>query len=87
MNFARMRKPKIKVSLIRRREMWAITWEGWVIAIASLIITMTFIITNIHPFLAVNAPIKADILVVKVGCRIMRSKVRSPNSKKVDIAN
>ncbi|WP_293126130.1 YdcF family protein [Microcoleus sp. bin38.metabat.b11b12b14.051] len=60
-----MRKPKIKISLIRRRETWAITWQGWVIAIASLIITMTFIITNIHPFLAVNAPIKADILVVE----------------------
>ena len=65
MNFGRMRKPQIKISLIRRREVWAITWEGWVIAIASLIITMTFIITNIHPFLAVNAPIKADILVVE----------------------
>ncbi|MCW6052629.1 YdcF family protein [Lyngbya sp. CCAP 1446/10] len=60
-----MRKPKIQISLIRRREMWAITWEGWVIAIAGLIIAMTLIITNIHPFLAVNAPIKADILVVE----------------------
>ncbi|MFS8118619.1 MAG: YdcF family protein [Microcoleus sp.] len=60
-----MRKPKIKISLIRRREMWVITWEGWVIAIAGLIIAMTLIITNIHPFLAVNAPIKADILVVE----------------------
>jgi len=65
MNFARMRKLKIKISLIRRREMWAITWEGWVTAIAGLIITMLLIITNIHPFLAVNAPIKADILVVE----------------------
>ena len=60
-----MRKLKIKISLIRRREMWAITWEGWVTAIAGLIITMLLIITNIHPFLAVNAPIKADILVVE----------------------
>ncbi|MCC3421233.1 MAG: YdcF family protein [Microcoleus sp. PH2017_01_SCD_O_A] len=55
----------MKIRLIRRREMWAITWEGWVIAIAGLIITMVLIITNIHPFLAVNAPIKADILVVE----------------------
>ncbi len=60
-----MRKHKVKISLIRRREMWAITWEGWVIAIVGLIIAMTLIITNIHPFLAVNAPIKADILVVE----------------------
>ncbi|MCC3435634.1 MAG: YdcF family protein [Oscillatoriales cyanobacterium] len=55
----------MRIRLIRRREMWAITWEGWVIAIAGLIITMVLIITNIHPFLAVNAPIKADILVVE----------------------
>lgn len=65
MNFARMRKLKIKISLIRRREMWAITREGWVIAIMGLIIAMLLIITNIHPFLAVNAPIQADILVVE----------------------
>ncbi|MCC3491802.1 MAG: YdcF family protein [Microcoleus sp. PH2017_29_MFU_D_A] len=55
----------MRIRLIRRREMWAITWEGWVIAIAGLIITMVLIITNIHPFLAVNAPIKADIVVVE----------------------
>ncbi|MEG5138321.1 MULTISPECIES: YdcF family protein [unclassified Microcoleus] len=60
-----MRKPKIKISLIRRREMWAITWEGWVIAIVGLIIAMVLIITSIHPFLAVNSPLKADILVVE----------------------
>jgi len=65
MNFARLRKLKIKISLIRRREMWAITREGWVIAIMGSIIAMLLIITNIHPFLAVNAPIKADILVVE----------------------
>ncbi|MBE9092567.1 YdcF family protein [Tychonema sp. LEGE 07203] len=60
-----MRKPKIKISLIRRREMWAITWQGWVIAVTGLIIAMVLIITNIHPFLAVNSPLKADILVVE----------------------
>ena len=65
MNFARLRKLQIKISLIRRREMWAITREGWVIAIMGLIIAMLLIITNIHPFLAVNAPIKTDTLVVE----------------------
>ena len=45
--------------------MWAITREGWVIAIMGLIIAMLLIITNIHPFLAVNAPIQADTLVVE----------------------
>jgi hypothetical protein len=65
MNFARLRKLPMKISLIRRREMWAITREGWVIAIMGLIIAMLLTITNIHQFLAVNAPIKADILVVE----------------------
>ncbi|MEG4054116.1 MULTISPECIES: YdcF family protein [unclassified Microcoleus] len=55
----------MRIRLIRRREIWAITREGWVIASAGLIILMLLIITNIHPFLAVNAPIKADILVVE----------------------
>ncbi|NQE38002.1 hypothetical protein E5S67_05784 [Microcoleus sp. IPMA8] len=64
MNFAILRKLKIKMSLIRR-EMWAITRKLWVVALMVLIIAMLLILTNIHPFLAVNAPIKADILVVE----------------------
>ena len=55
----------MRIRLIRRREMWAITQEGWVIAIIGLIISMTLILANIHPFLAVTSPIKADILVVE----------------------
>ncbi len=63
MNFAILRKLTIKISLIRR-EMWAITKKLWVVALMVLIIAM-LLITNIHPFLAVNAPIKTDILVVE----------------------
>ncbi|TAF43008.1 MAG: YdcF family protein, partial [Oscillatoriales cyanobacterium] len=33
----------MKISLIRRREKWAITKEGWVIAIMGLIIAMMLI--------------------------------------------
>ncbi|MEG4810459.1 YdcF family protein [Microcoleus sp. F8-D3] len=55
----------MRIRLIRRREMWAVTREGWVIASTGLIILMLLIITSLHPFLAVNAPIKADILVVE----------------------
>jgi DUF218 domain len=65
MNFAGLRKLKFKISLIRRREMWAITREGWVVAMMGLIIFMILMLTNIHPFLAVNSPLKADILVVE----------------------
>jgi hypothetical protein len=55
----------MKIRIVRRREMWAITTEGWVIAIVGLIIFMILTISNIHPFLAVTSPIKADILVVE----------------------
>ncbi|MEZ2228111.1 MAG: YdcF family protein [Microcoleus sp.] len=55
----------MKIRLLRRREKWAITREGWVIAILGLIISMMLIVKNIHPFLAVNSPVKADILVVE----------------------
>jgi DUF218 domain len=60
-----MRKSQIKISLIRRQETWAITRQGWIIATIGLTISMLLIIKNIHPFLAVNSPVKADILVVE----------------------
>ncbi len=55
----------MKIRLIRCREMWAITKEGWLIAMMGLIISIMLIVNNIHPFLAVSSPVKADILVVE----------------------
>lgn len=55
----------MKIRLIRRREMWAITKEGWLIAMMGLIISIMLIVNKIHPFLAVSSPVKADILVVE----------------------
>ena len=55
----------MKIRLMRRREIWAITREGWVIAMMGLIISMMLIVNNIHPFLAVSSPVKADILVLE----------------------
>ena len=54
-----------KIQLIERKEVWVITWQGWVILIISLIVSMVLIIGNIYPFLAVNAPVKPDVLVVE----------------------
>lgn len=42
-----------------------LTFQGWVIAIALMITLMMFVITHIQPFLAVNSPIEADVLVVE----------------------
>ena len=42
-----------------------LTFQGWVIAIALIVSLIMFAITQIHPFLAVNSPITADVLVVE----------------------
>jgi DUF218 domain len=54
-----------KIRLIQRQQMWTLTVQGWVIAIALIISFIGFAITHIHPFLAVSDPIKADILVIE----------------------
>jgi hypothetical protein len=41
------------------------TFQGWVVAIALMISLIIFAVTHIHPFLAVNAPRSADMLVVE----------------------
>ncbi len=63
-NRQRLKLPKIR--LIKRQEMWMLTVQGWIIAIALLTSLIIFTITHIHPFLAVTSPIKsADLLVVE----------------------
>ncbi|MBW4562139.1 MAG: YdcF family protein [Mojavia pulchra JT2-VF2] len=63
-NRQRLKLPKIR--LIKRQQMWTLTVQGWMIAIASVVAVIIFAITHIHPFLAVNSPIKsAEVLVVE----------------------
>lgn len=55
-----------KFRLIKRQEMWMLTVQGWIIAIALLTSLIIFTITHIHPFLAVTSPIpSADLLIVE----------------------
>jgi len=42
-----------------------LTFQGWLIAIAIIVVLMVLAITQIHPFLAVNSPVTADVLVVE----------------------
>jgi hypothetical protein len=51
--------------LIHRQEMWLLTTQGWLVTLAFIAALMLFCITHIHPFLAPNSPIKADILLVE----------------------
>ena len=60
------RKQKIpKIRLIHRQQKWALTAQGWGVAIACLASLLIFTLSHIHPFLAVTSPIKADVLVVE----------------------
>lgn len=54
-----------KIRLLYRREKWSLTLHGWALIILCVINFMLFTVNNIQPFLAVNAPIKAEILVVE----------------------
>ncbi|GAX40859.1 hypothetical protein NIES4075_18250 [Tolypothrix sp. NIES-4075] len=62
-NHQNPKRPRIR--LIKRQEMWTLTAQGWVIAIALMICVIFFSISHLYPFLAVTSPIKADVLVVE----------------------
>jgi hypothetical protein len=58
-----------KIRLFKRQEVWILTFQGWLAAIAvmmSLVVTLIVSITNVHSFLAPTVPLKtANILVVE----------------------
>jgi len=58
-------KSKFKIQLIQRQEVWLPTLQGWAAISLSLWRMLGLAIANIHPFLAVTAPIQANILVVE----------------------
>lgn len=62
-----MSRPRssFKLRLFCRRECWVLTWQGWLLILASLGICLIFGITQLYPFLAVSQPITADTLVVE----------------------
>lgn len=61
----RQNQHKLRIRLLKRQEMWTLTAQGWVIAIALMISVIFFNISHLYPFLAVTSPIKADVLVVE----------------------
>ncbi|NJO40332.1 MAG: DUF218 domain-containing protein [Cyanobacteria bacterium CRU_2_1] len=54
----------MEINLFQRQEIWLPTIEGWIVIALCLLFLGIVIRTNIYPFLAVTAPLKADILVV-----------------------
>jgi hypothetical protein len=51
--------------LLEYKQQWFLTLKGWIILVLFLVALWLAIITQIEPFLAVSAPVKADILVLE----------------------
>ena len=49
--------------LIHQQEVWIPTLQGWLVSLVCVMALIMFFVRHIYAFLAVNFPIKADILV------------------------
>ena len=52
-------------SLLKRQEVWVLTWQGWLLALAIIGALLVLIGRHIYPFLATSSPIPGEILVVE----------------------
>jgi len=53
------------MGLVQLQQKWVLTFQGWLVLLLCIAALLLFCVTHIHPFLALSAPIKADILVVE----------------------
>lgn len=60
-----LRLPRFQLRLVCRRERWVLTAQGWLLAIVALLTLLFGGLANLEPFLATNAPIPAEVLVVE----------------------
>ena len=51
--------------LLQRESRWRLTRRGWVVAAVLVLTGVAVFLRGIHPFLAVNAPVQAEVLVVE----------------------
>ncbi len=51
--------------LVRRRDVWFPTWRGWLCVLALLTCSVILVGRGLHSFLAVSAPVNADVLVIE----------------------
>ena len=56
---------KSRWKLFRRRQMLVPTWRGWLALVAAFLVLAVVAVLKIHPFLAVNAPLPGEALVVE----------------------
>lgn len=53
------------MGLVRRRNIWVPTWKGLLITGSLLVLFAIGVLYGIYPFLAVNRPVKAEVIVVE----------------------
>ena len=56
---------KTEGKLLRRRQVLVPTWRGWLVLLAGFVVLAIIAIHEIHPFLAVNAPLPGGVMVVE----------------------
>lgn len=53
------------MNLIHQQEIWMPTLQGWLVCLGFAVGVIIFFLTHIYSFLAINLPIKADLLVIE----------------------
>ena len=53
------------LGLVKRKERWGFTASGWLVLIVVVAAAVVAALLTVHPFLAVNEPIRGDLLVVE----------------------
>jgi uncharacterized SAM-binding protein YcdF (DUF218 family) len=53
------------LGLVRRKQVWALTWRGWLVLLLALLGGGYVLLHAAHPFLAVHAPIDTPVLVLE----------------------
>lgn len=51
--------------LLARKERWHLSWRGWLALLVAIVVINVVYVFNIHSFLAVNAPVQTDVMVVE----------------------
>ena len=55
----------LQLKVINKRERYGFTWLGWIVFLSAIIISLIISLRLLHPFLATNAPVNGDIMVVE----------------------
>lgn len=53
------------LGLLTRKEAWSLTGYGWLVLFIGSTVSTLFLISTIHPFLALNQPVRGEVLVVE----------------------